>query len=123
MRRFNVTVNGNSYEVCVDELTEGAAVAAPVVAPVAKAAPVAAPKTAPAPVAAGAGEPFNAPMPGLVKSLVVANGATVNEGDKVLVLEAMKMDNDVAAHKSGVITFAVSSGANVNSGDVLFTIA
>ena len=122
MRKFNVTVNGTNYEVMVDEITDGAA--APVVQNVAPATPAPAVKTvAAAPAPQGAGEPVKAPMPGLVKELKFANGATVNAGDAVLILEAMKMDNDIAAPKAGVVTYSVASGASVNSGDVLFTIA
>ncbi len=120
MRKFNITVNGTNYEVDVEEIVDG--VAQPSVAPVAQAAPKAAPKKAAAP-AVGAGEPVKAPMPGLVKELKVANGATVKKGDAVVVLEAMKMDNDIAATCDGVVTYSVSAGSNVNSGDGLCTIA
>ena len=109
MRKFNITVNGTNYEVDVEEIVDGVA-------------PKAAPKKAAAP-AVGAGEPVKAPMPGLVKELKFANGATVKKGDAVVVLEAMKMDNDITATCDGVVTYSVSAGSNVNSGDVLCTIA
>ncbi len=86
-----------------------------------QAAPVAAPKAAPA--AVGAGEPFKAPMPGVVLDVCVANGAAVKKGDTILVLEAMKMENNMTAQKDGIVTVAVSKGASVGSGDTLFTIA
>ena len=129
MRKFNINVNGNLYTVEVEELTDGetAAVVAPApvaAAPVKTAAPVAAPAPAPAPkkVVAG-GEKVNAPMPGTVLRLAVADGATVKKGDKLLVLEAMKMENDINAVCDGVVSFAVRSGDSVETGTVLATIA
>lgn len=114
MRKFNVTVNGKSYSVEVEE--EGVSASAPVVSAPA-AAPVAAPKAAPA-----GGSLVKAPMPGLVLKLNVANGATVKKGDKIIVLEAMKMENDIVASADGVITFLVKQGDNVNSGADLASI-
>ena len=115
MRKFNINVNGNSYVVEVEELTDGeVVVSAPVAAPVAKAAPAPAAK----PVAAGGAE-VTAPMPGNVLKLAVAEGATVKKGDKILVLEAMKMENDINAVADGVVAFAVKSGESVETGAVL----
>ncbi|MDE6276049.1 MAG: acetyl-CoA carboxylase biotin carboxyl carrier protein subunit [Clostridia bacterium] len=118
MRKFNINVNGKSYAVEVEEITDGATVSAPVqaAAPVAKAAPVAA-----APV--GNGKPVKSQMPGLVKKLCFANGATVKEGEAIIILEAMKMDTPISAPFSGVITYSTQEGANVDSGAVLCTIA
>ncbi len=131
MRKFNVTVNGKSYAVEVEEI--GAPVySAPVVseAPVAPAAPVAAPAApaaAPAPkaapAAAGAGEPVKTQMPGLVKKLCFANGASVKKNDTIVILEAMKMDTPIVATKDGVITYSVTEGSNIDTGTVLCTIA
>lgn len=125
MRKFNITVNGKSYAVEVEEVAgDGSVVSAPVVAsaPVAAApAPAAAPKAAPAP--AGKGEPVATQMPGLVKKLCFANGATVKQNDTIVILEAMKMDTPIVATKDGVITYSVSEGANVDTGAVLCTIA
>ncbi len=118
MRKFNINVDGKNYVVEVEEV--GGVATTPVVAPVAS-TPVAAPKAAPAVV--GNGEPFKAPMPGTVLDICVANGATVKKGDTILVLEAMKMENNMTAQKDGVVTVAVSKGASVGSGDTLFTIA
>lgn len=119
MRKFNINVNGKAYAVEVEEITDGAvsAVSAPVqaAAPVAKAAPVAAP--------AGNGKPVKSQMPGLVKKLCFANGATVKEGDAIIILEAMKMDTPISAPFSGVITYSTQEGSNVDSGAVLCTIA
>lgn len=117
MRKFNVNVNGKNYAVEVEEV---GGVATTPVAPVA-----AAPVATPAPVAApqGAGKPVNAPMPGLVKKLCFDNGATVKEGDTIVILEAMKMDTPVVASASGVITYSTTAGTNVDTGAVLCTIA
>lgn len=117
MRKFNINVNGQNYVVDVEEIGGSAQATAPVVA----AAPVAAAPKAAAPV--GKGSPCNAPMPGLIKALKVANGASVKKGQAVLVLEAMKMENDIAAHADGIVSFAVASGDTVDSNVVLFTIA
>ena len=117
MRNFIVTVDGKQYEVGVEEV--GATASAPVAtAP----APVAAPKAAPAPAAPANGTKFTAPMPGMIKKLVAKNGATVKEGDVIVVLEAMKMDNDLTAPCAGKVTFSVSEGANVNTGDLIAVI-
>lgn len=127
MRKFNVNVNGKSYAVEVEEVggvaTAPAAVA-PAPAAVAPAAPAAAaPAPAPAPAAAGKGDPVNSPMPGLVKKLCFANGATVEKGAEIITLEAMKMDTPVVAPKAGVITYCINEGANVDTGALLCTIA
>lgn len=125
MRKFNVNVNGKSYAVEVEEVggvaTAPAAVA-PAPAAVAPAAPAAA-APAPAPAAAGKGDPVNSPMPGLVKKLCFANGATVEKGAEIITLEAMKMDTPVVAPKAGVITYCINEGANVDTGALLCTIA
>ncbi len=118
MRKFNINVDGKNYVVEVEEI--GGVATSPVVAAPVQAAP-AAPKAA-APVV-GNGEPFKAPMPGTVLDVCVANGTTVKKGDTILVLEAMKMENNMTAQKDGVVTVAVSKGASVASGDTLFTIA
>lgn len=117
MRKFNVTVNGKSYSV---EVEEDGVVSAPVVAsaPVAAPAPAAAPKAK----APAGGQIVKAPMPGLVLKLNVANGATVKKGDKIIVLEAMKMENDIVASADGVVTFLVKQGDNVESGADLASI-
>lgn len=124
MRNFIITVNGKNYEVGVEEVGAGAqtpvAVSAPKEAPkaaVAAAAPVAAPKAAPA-----VGEKVVSPFPGLIKNLLVAEGTAVKKDQPVLVLEAMKMDNDITAPCEGVVSFCVAKGANVESDTVLFVI-
>ncbi|UKI47822.1 MAG: acetyl-CoA carboxylase biotin carboxyl carrier protein subunit [Clostridiales bacterium] len=136
MRKFNIKVNGQAYEVEVEEVAGGfapapvvpvAAAPAPAVAPVAAPAPEkaevkAAP--APAPVAAPAGgTQLKAPMPGTVIDFKATNGAAVKKGQTVLILEAMKMENEIVAPTDGVITFVASKGASVNTDDLLAVIA
>ena len=112
MRQFNITVNGVQYSVAVEEV--GAA-SAPV------AAPVAAPAAAPAPVAGG--EKINAPMPGNILDVKVATGASVKKGDVLVILEAMKMENEIMAPCDGTVKqVLVNKGATVNSGDPLVVI-
>ena len=120
MRRFNVTVNGVSYDVVVEEI--GAEAQAPVAAPTApKAAPVAAPKAAPA-VPAGA-VAVKAPMPGTIMKVNVTPGQAVKKGDVLCVLEAMKMENDISAPQDGVVASVnVQKGASVQGEDVLVTL-
>lgn len=132
MRNFVVTVNGKSYQVGVEEVGVASSVTpvvttvapAPAPAPVA-AAPVAAPAPAPAPAAkapVGDGEKVLSPFPGLIKNLLVAEGASVKKDQPILVLEAMKMDNDITAPCDGVVSFCVQKGANVDSDAVLAVI-
>ncbi len=130
MRNFVITVNGKSYQVGVEEVGGVAtpvavapAVATPVAAPAAPAVKAAA-APAPAPVAAGPvnGEKVLSPFPGLIKNLLVAEGTSVKKDQPILVLEAMKMDNDITAPCDGVVSFKVTKGANVESDAVLAVI-
>ncbi len=120
MRKFNITVEGKQYQVEVEEVGGVATVSAPVAVAAAPAAPVAA---APAPAAVPAGgEQLLAPMPGMLVAYKVADGAQVKKGDIVLVLEAMKMENDISAPCDGVFKSTSSKGTTVNTGDVLAVI-
>ena len=128
MRKFNVTVNGQAYEVEVEEVG-GVQTAAPVraAAPVAAAPTAAAPKAAApkaaAPAAAGAGDPIKAPMPGNILDVKAKVGDKVKNGDAIVILEAMKMENPIPAPRDGTITsITVTKGATVEAGQVLATI-
>lgn len=123
MRKFNINVNGKSYAVEVEEIGGDAVASAPVKAIPVASAPVASAPAAPAAAPQGAGKPVNSPMPGLVKKLCFSNGATVKEGDTIIILEAMKMDTPISAPSAGVITYSTSEGTNIDTGAVLCTIA
>ena len=120
MRKFIITLNGKTYEAEVEEVGVGATVA-PVVTSVQAAPQANAPTPVAKPVAAN-GEKVLSPFPGLIKNLLVANGASVKKDQPILVLEAMKMDNDITAPCDGVVTFQVAKGANVESDSVLAVI-
>ena len=122
MKQLKVTVNGKTYDVQVEEVGGSAAAAAPaaVSAPAAPAAASA--PAAPAP-AAGAGEPVAAPMPGTVLKINVSAGQSVKKGDVLVVLEAMKMENEIMAPKDGTVTAVmVQKGEAVDSGKALLTL-
>mgnify|MGYP000958533866 CR=1 FL=1 len=136
--KYIVTLNGKSYEVEVEKgqatvVNVTQAPAAPVQAQPAAAAP-AAPASAPAAQAPAAaqpapqaanvsGEPIKAPMPGTILSIKVSQGAFVKRGDVVLILEAMKMENEIFAPRDGTVAqILTSQGASVNTGDILLTL-
>ena len=129
--KYKVTLNNRVYEVEVEQgeamLVDEYELAAPAApAPVAAATPVAAaaPAAAAAPVSVAAGEPVKSPMPGNILKINVTQGQQVNEGDVIMVLEAMKMENEIVATRSGTIAqIAVSKGAVVETGAVLAVIA
>ena len=117
MKNYRITVNGVAYDVAVEELGAGAA---PVAAPVA-AAPVAAP-AAPAPAASGAAGAvkIQSPMPGKILAIKANVGQAVKQGDVVMILEAMKMENEIVAPADGTIAgINVAVGDSVESGDTL----
>lgn len=115
MRKFHVNVNGTPYEVEVEEIAAGAA-------PVQAAAPVQTAAPAAAPVAAGATS-VTAPMPGNILDIKVKVGDMVEANTVVIMLEAMKMENEIFAGAAGKVTaINVTKGSTVNSGDVLVVI-
>lgn len=121
MRKFNVNVNGKSYYVEVEEVSstasaQPAAVTAP--APVAAAPAPAVAMPAPAVKPAG-GVAVVSPMPGQVLRFIVSEGASVKKGEKIIVIEAMKMENEIVASADGVVSFAVKKGDNIDTGVTL----
>lgn len=131
MKKYNITVNGNSYEVMVEEVSADSAT------PVAAPAPVAAPKAAaPAPKAAPAAPKaqtgaagaagavkVTSPMPGTILEVKVSAGQAVKKGDVVCVLEAMKMENEIPAPEDGTVASVnIQKGASVNAGDLLVSL-
>lgn len=135
MKKFKVTVNGKAYEVEVEEMG-GAPAAAPALqaaaapaqaAPAAPAAPAPAPAATPAPAVGGpipeGAITVKAPMPGKISALKAEAGKAVKRGDIILVLEAMKMQNDITATADGTLhEIRVNPGDNVKTGDVLAVI-
>mgnify|MGYP000368074899 CR=1 FL=1 len=132
MKKFKVTVNGKAYEVEVEEMG-GAPAAAPAPQAAAAPAPAAPAASAPAPAATPApavGGPIpegaitvKAPMPGKISALKAEAGKAVKRGDIILVLEAMKMQNDITATADGTLhEIRVNPGDNVKTGDVLAVI-
>lgn len=151
MREFKVTVNGQPYDVSVEEIGTTSPAAVPVAKPpvvvkppvaakppaavkpsaptpaakpsaaAPKPAPAAAPKPAAQATSGGAG--VTAPMPGVILNVMVTVGQSVKEGDVLLILEAMKMENEVSSPSTGTIKeVAVSKGSNVNTGDLMIVI-
>ena len=122
MKNYRITVNGTAYDVAVEELGAGAVAAAPVAAaPVA--APVAAPKAAPAASGAAGSVKVAAPMPGKILAIKANNGQAVKKGEVIMILEAMKMENEITAPEDGTIaSINVGVGDSVESGDTLATL-
>ncbi len=116
MKKYRVTVNGSLYEIEVEEMDASAVSAAP--AAKAAPAPVAPAPVAPAPVAAApaAGAQIKAPMPGNILDVKVTAGQSVKKGDVLVILEAMKMENEIQAPCDGKVT-----GVNVRKGDTVET--
>lgn len=129
MKNYRITVNGTTYDVQVEELTNAPQITP--AAPVASAPVVAASASAPAPVAAApapsdsaAGVKVNAPMPGNILDIKVNVGDKVAANQVVVVLEAMKMENEIVTPSAGTVASVnVTKGQAVNSGDVLITVA
>jgi len=122
MKNYTITVNGNVYEVTVEEGFTGAASAPKAAAPAPKAAPAAAPKAAPAPAAAGS-VAVTAPMPGKILGVKASAGQAVKRGQVLLILEAMKMENEIVAPQDGTVaSINVAVGDSVEPGATLATL-
>ncbi|MBE6719980.1 MAG: biotin/lipoyl-binding protein [Ruminococcaceae bacterium] len=133
MKNYTITVNGTPYNVTVEEGTGSAPAPAVAPAPVAAPAPAAAPAPqsleGPAPAAAPAAPQgaegsvkVDAPMPGNIIDVKVAAGTSVKAGDVLIILEAMKMENDIVAPQDGTIaTINVAKGDTVDAGQTLIT--
>ena len=125
--KYKVTLNGRTYEVEVEagkamllDEYEAIAPAAPAAAPAPVAAAPAAPAAAPAAAAPVAGEAVTAPMPGNILKVNVTAGQAVKEGELLVVLEAMKMENEIFAPKAGTVAqVLVSKGSTVDTGATL----
>lgn len=116
MKNLKITVNGVVYDVQVEEADGSAPAAAPAAPKAAAPAPKAVPK-------AVEGEPVKAPMPGTIINVPVKVGQAVKTGDVLVVLEAMKMENEIkAAHDATVAAVAVSKGESVDTGALLVTL-
>mgnify|MGYP003505793733 FL=1 len=128
MKKFNITVNGNQYEVEVEEIKDSststpriqhqASVAAP--QPSAPAAPKVEAKK---PVVTNGAGSVKAPMPGTINDIKVTEGQAVKAGEVLVILEAMKMENEIMSPADGIVKqIAVAKGASVSSGDVLVVV-
>lgn len=123
MKRYTITVNGTPYDVTVEE-----GGAAPSAAPV-QSAPAPAPKAAPAPAAKPAAPQaegsvkVEAPMPGTILDVKSSVGASVNAGDVLCILEAMKMENEIVAPQAGTVaSITVNKGDSVEAGQIIVTL-
>jgi len=111
MKKYRVNVNGTNYEIEIELMSESEAKVAPAAAP------------APAPAATGEGEAIASPMPGTILDVKVNVGDSVKKGQVLMILEAMKMENEIMAGTDGVVTsIGVTKGASVQTGDALCTI-
>lgn len=118
MKKYRVNVNGTDYEITLEEVTGSAA---PAPAPAATSAPAAAPAPATAPV--GNGQKIESPLTGTILSINVQNGDTVKKGQVLMILEAMKMENEIMAPCDGTITSVnVTKGTTVDAGVLLCVI-
>lgn len=117
MRNFIVTIDGKSYSVGVEEVGESESENKDL-----RRTPVSAEVSKPAPSLSADGKKVLSPFPGIIKNLLVADGAVVKKDQAIIVLEAMKMDNEITAPCDGKVTFGVAKGANVETNAVLAVI-
>ena len=126
MKKYRVNVNGTVYEVTLEVMDGVAPASVPTTAAPAPASAAPAPAPAPAPAAAAVpadGEKVTAPMPGTILSVNVQNGASVKKGDVLMILEAMKMENEIMSPCDGtVLSVNTSKGSAVESGTLLCVI-
>lgn len=126
MRKFLINVNGNEYEVEVEEIVDGKTQtrpSTPKVAPQAKSKPAPQAEEKKEVVVSEGSEVVSAPMPGTILSVNVNEGDEVKSGDILLILEAMKMENEILAPRDGKVTsIGATKGASVNTGDKLVVI-
>lgn len=126
MKKYNITVNGVTYEVLVEEADAAGAVMPAPTAPAAAPAPTPAPapkKAAPAPTGATGAVKVTSPMPGTILKVDVTVGQAVKKGDNLCILEAMKMENAIPAPQDGTVASVnVTKGASVNAGDLLISL-
>ena len=133
MKKYNITVNGTTYQVEVEEAGGAASApvqahapmpAAPAPAPAQTAAPAPAPKAAPKAAAPSAGAAtITSPMPGTILDIKVKVGDVVADGQLLFILEAMKMENEIFAGSAGTVeTVQVTKGASVNAGDIVLSL-
>lgn len=116
MKHYRVNVNGTAYEIEIEDISADEAKKASSAAPAAS-APAA---SAPAASAPAGGTKISAPMPGTILSVNVSAGSSVKKGDVLMILEAMKMENEIMAPNDGkVVSVNVQKGASVKTGDVL----
>lgn len=122
MKKYKIEINGKVFEVGVEEVGSGVVTQAPV-APVRTAAPAPVAPVAAAPVASAGADAVSAPMPGTILDVKVSVGDSVNAGDTLVILEAMKMENEIAATKSGVVkSISVEKGSAVQTGQALVVV-
>ena len=122
MKKYNITVNGTTYEVIVEEVDSAVSHAPVYTAPVTPVSTQAAPKAAPVATVGGANKVV-APMPGTILDMKVSVGQAVKKGDVICVLEAMKMENDIPAPCDGVVVSVnVQKGATVAANDLIVSL-
>ena len=114
MKKYKVNVNGTNYEIGIELMSEEEAAASKASAPAAAPAPAAA--------ASGEGEVVSCPMPGTILDVKVSEGQQVKSGEVLMILEAMKMENEIMAPKDGTVTSVIAKGASVQTGTALCTI-